>query len=368
MTKRVESTTSAPEAARPRFTIDSILQNPVPHCHWVPVSPQTLVQLQQPQQQKPPLQLAALQQGRADSQYLIQFLLNAGLPRPPCRPVMTLGTPQQLQQQQIVTVSPPPASSAPGLCGPVPMSFPSPSIIQQFPQQLQQQQQETLACSSTTPDPEVKFLPALKERRKKRGPPELLSMEPKAADPSSSPRSRQDSTGSAEISNDSEDGGVERGEGRRGVAANSPTLRLPSPLLSSSPSPTSTILSAQDPTHHPHPHHPHHHHHRDLPFKKSRTSFTKTQIQKLEEKFGQQKYLTKMDRTKLAAIIGLTEKHVKTWFQNRRTKWKKECSDADWSHHKEMAATLMYNQYLETKSKSSQGSDQDEKADAAEIS
>ena len=33
---------------------------------------------------------------------------------------------------------------------------------------------------------------------------------------------------------------------------------------------------------------------------KSRTSFKKVQIQKLEEKFGEQKYLTKLDRTRLA--------------------------------------------------------------------
>lgn len=91
------------------------------------------------------------------------------------------------------------------------------------------------------------------------------------------------------------------------------------------------------------------HNSKETSFKKSRTSFTKPQIQRLEVKFGTQKYLTKLDRTQLAGDLGLTEKHVKTWFQNRRTKWKKDCSDVDWSKHKEVAAALMYNQYQDNK-------------------
>ncbi len=84
-------------------------------------------------------------------------------------------------------------------------------------------------------------------------------------------------------------------------------------------------------------------------FKKARTSFTNAQIKKLELKFNQQKYLARKDRTSLAHALGLTEKHVKTWFQNRRTKWKKECTDESWSKHKEMAATIMYMQHVENK-------------------
>ncbi len=87
--------------------------------------------------------------------------------------------------------------------------------------------------------------------------------------------------------------------------------------------------------------------------KKSRTAFTKVQLQILRKKFEEQKYLTKQDRTDLAVSIGLTEKHVKTWFQNRRTKWKKDCSDKDWSKHKEHSAALMYSQFMDTKSKES---------------
>ena len=84
--------------------------------------------------------------------------------------------------------------------------------------------------------------------------------------------------------------------------------------------------------------------------KKTRTAFTNSQLQQLERKFTQQKYLTKLDRKMLAKSLGLTEKHVKTWYQNRRTKWKKDCCEEDWSKQREQAATVMYKQYLELKS------------------
>ena len=84
--------------------------------------------------------------------------------------------------------------------------------------------------------------------------------------------------------------------------------------------------------------------------KKSRTAFTSSQLSELERRFNQQKYLTKVDRCLLAQSLGLTEKHIKTWYQNRRTKWKKDCSDQDWSKQREQAATAMYKQYLELKS------------------
>ena len=84
--------------------------------------------------------------------------------------------------------------------------------------------------------------------------------------------------------------------------------------------------------------------------KKKRTVFTSAQLQQLESKFSEQKYLTKLDRCALAKSLGLTEKHIKTWYQNRRTKWKRDCTEQDWSKQKEHAATLMYSQYLQMKS------------------
>lgn len=89
--------------------------------------------------------------------------------------------------------------------------------------------------------------------------------------------------------------------------------------------------------------------------KKKRTTFSSSQLQQLEMRFNQQKYLTKMDRCRMAAGLGLTEKHIKTWYQNRRTKWKRECTDEMWSRERETAAANMYTQHLQLKSLSSAG-------------
>lgn len=82
--------------------------------------------------------------------------------------------------------------------------------------------------------------------------------------------------------------------------------------------------------------------------KKQRTAFTRQQLQDLETRFSQQKYLTRRDRCALADKLGLTEKHVKTWYQNRRTKWKRDCTEVDWSTQREYAAKQMHTQYLDT--------------------
>lgn len=49
----------------------------------------------------------------------------------------------------------------------------------------------------------------------------------------------------------------------------------------------------------------------------------------LEENFSRQKYLSVPERLVLAKQLGLTEQQIKTWFQNRRTKWKKQLSEQD---------------------------------------
>ncbi|XP_032230755.1 homeobox protein BarH-like 2 [Nematostella vectensis] len=58
--------------------------------------------------------------------------------------------------------------------------------------------------------------------------------------------------------------------------------------------------------------------------RKSRTVFTDLQLRVLEKTFSEQKYLDSTNRAKLAQILGLNEAQVKTWFQNRRMKWKKK--------------------------------------------
>eukprot|EP00794_Sanderia_malayensis_P019965 gene19965-21920_t len=61
--------------------------------------------------------------------------------------------------------------------------------------------------------------------------------------------------------------------------------------------------------------------------KKPRTSFTRSQISELEELFTEKKYLTSSERQRVAACLQLTDCQVKTWFQNRRTKWKRETDE-----------------------------------------
>ncbi|XP_046559291.1 homeobox protein BarH-like 1 [Haliotis rubra] len=57
--------------------------------------------------------------------------------------------------------------------------------------------------------------------------------------------------------------------------------------------------------------------------RRSRTVFTELQLMGLEKKFETQKYLSTPDRIELAESLGLTQIQVKTWYQNRRMKWKK---------------------------------------------
>ena len=58
--------------------------------------------------------------------------------------------------------------------------------------------------------------------------------------------------------------------------------------------------------------------------KKQRPLFSAHQIQTMEREFAKQRYITEDKRAQLASEVNLTETQVKTWFQNRRTKWKKE--------------------------------------------
>ena len=51
--------------------------------------------------------------------------------------------------------------------------------------------------------------------------------------------------------------------------------------------------------------------------------FTPTQIQMLEQQFQEQHYLLPADRKILAMALRMTERQVKTWFQNKRAQYKR---------------------------------------------
>lgn len=55
-----------------------------------------------------------------------------------------------------------------------------------------------------------------------------------------------------------------------------------------------------------------------------RTAFTLEQLQTLELSFQRCHYLSVLERHTIASALRLSETQVKIWFQNRRTKWKKE--------------------------------------------
>ena len=52
--------------------------------------------------------------------------------------------------------------------------------------------------------------------------------------------------------------------------------------------------------------------------KKRRTTFTKKQVNLLENAFSSQKYLSRDERALLARDVNLLKSQVRTWFQNRR--------------------------------------------------
>ncbi|XP_047476405.1 homeobox protein ceh-19-like [Penaeus chinensis] len=58
--------------------------------------------------------------------------------------------------------------------------------------------------------------------------------------------------------------------------------------------------------------------------RKPRQAYSAKQLERLEAEFKVDKYLSVSKRLELSQALNLTETQIKTWFQNRRTKWKKQ--------------------------------------------
>lgn len=81
---------------------------------------------------------------------------------------------------------------------------------------------------------------------------------------------------------------------------------------------------------------------------KYRVVYTDHQRVELEKEFYYSRYITIRRKAELASNLGLSERQVKIWFQNRRAKERKQVKKRDELNHKESEATLQHIQQQPT--------------------
>ncbi|XP_074856408.1 uncharacterized protein LOC142016115 [Carettochelys insculpta] len=59
-----------------------------------------------------------------------------------------------------------------------------------------------------------------------------------------------------------------------------------------------------------------------------RTKFSALQLQELERSFREQRYIGASEKRRLSKVLKLSQTQIKTWFQNRRMKFKRQTHDA----------------------------------------
>ncbi|MEE6485751.1 hypothetical protein FKM82_014388 [Ascaphus truei] len=59
-----------------------------------------------------------------------------------------------------------------------------------------------------------------------------------------------------------------------------------------------------------------------------RTKFSSEQLEELETSFNEHRYIGSSEKKRLARVLKLSEIQIKTWFQNRRMKFKRQSQDA----------------------------------------
>ncbi|XP_059585991.1 homeobox protein MSX-1-like [Alligator mississippiensis] len=67
---------------------------------------------------------------------------------------------------------------------------------------------------------------------------------------------------------------------------------------------------------------------RSSPPGRPRTKFSTSQLQELERSFQEQRYIGASEKRRLSKVLNLSQTQIKTWFQNRRMKFKRQTQDA----------------------------------------